>query len=98
MIAQLSVTRSTDVIAHLKSIFARHGIPEILMSDNGSQFSGAFTSFATLYGFSHITSSPRFPQSNGEVEGAVSFPPNPLPSFYPPPSLPSFLPPSPPSF
>ena len=37
-IAQLSHTRSTDVIVHLKSIFARHGIPEVLVSDNGPHF------------------------------------------------------------
>lgn len=52
--------------------FARHGIPDVLMSDNGPQFSGqAFTSFAALYSFKHVTSSPRFPQSNGEAEWAV---------------------------
>ncbi|XP_034540201.1 uncharacterized protein LOC117832662 [Notolabrus celidotus] len=63
---------SADVITHLKSIFARHGIPEVMMSDNGPQFSGqVFASFAALYGFKHVTSSPRFPQSNGEAERAV---------------------------
>lgn len=42
------------------------------MSDNGPQFSGqAFATFAALYGFKHITSSPKFPQSNGEAERAV---------------------------
>ena len=71
-IAQLSHTKSTDIIVHVKSIFARHGIPEVLISDNGPQFSGqAFTLFAATYGFRHITSSPRFPQSNGEAERAV---------------------------
>lgn len=62
-IAQLSHTRST---------FACHGILEVLMSDNGPQFSGqAFTSLAASYGFRHITSSPKFPSSNGEAERAV---------------------------
>lgn len=71
-IAPLSHTKSMDIIVPLKSIFARHGIPEVLMSDNGPQFSGlAFTSFADLFGFRHITSSLRFPQSNGEAERAV---------------------------
>lgn len=71
-IAQLSPTRSTDVIVHLKSIFARHGIPETFVSDNGPQFSGAaMKGFASDYGFVHVTSSPKFPQSNGEAERAV---------------------------
>ncbi|KAJ8377185.1 hypothetical protein SKAU_G00077650 [Synaphobranchus kaupii] len=71
-IALLTPTRSTDVITHLKSIFARHGIPETVVTDNGPQFSGmAFAAFAESYGFGHITSSPRYPQSNGEAERAV---------------------------
>lgn len=71
-IALLDRTKGKDVINHLKSIFARHGIPETLMSDNGPQFSGqAFDSFATAYGFRHMTSSPKYPQSNGEAERAV---------------------------
>ncbi len=48
-IAQLTPTRSTDVIVHIKSIFARHGVPETLVTDNGPQFSGH--SFASSYGF-----------------------------------------------
>lgn len=57
---------------HLKSMFAHHGIPEVLLTDNGPQFSGSHvTAFAAQYGFQHTTSSPKFPQSNGEVERAV---------------------------
>lgn len=64
--------RSDDVIVHLKSMFSGHGIPEILFSDNGPQFSRQmFASVAADYGFSHITSSPRFVQSNGEAECQV---------------------------
>jgi len=60
------------VIAALKSVFARHGIPETLRSDNGPQYpSEEFTRFASSYGFFHITSSPRYPQSNGQVERMV---------------------------
>uniref|UniRef100_A0A8C7WMF3 Gypsy retrotransposon integrase-like protein 1 n=2 Tax=Oryzias sinensis TaxID=183150 RepID=A0A8C7WMF3_9TELE len=71
-IALLSTTKSANVIHHLKSIFARHGIPEQLVTDNGPQFSGAvFAEFAQSYGFHHITSSPKHPQSNGEAERAV---------------------------
>ena len=49
--------------------FARHGVPEVVMSDNGPQFScGEFREFAQRWDFEHVMSSPRYPQSNGQVE------------------------------
>ena len=69
---KLSSTTSLGVINHLKSIFARHGIPEIIVSDNGPQYASAqFDQFTQEYGIHHITSSPRYPQANGEAERAV---------------------------
>ena len=71
-IAKLTTTSSNDIIRHLKSIFARHGIPESVMSDNSPQYSAsAFSDFAKEYGFTHTTSSQRYPQSNGAAEQAV---------------------------
>ena len=65
-------TKSHEVIRALKAIFARHGIPGEVRSDNGSQYASAeLTSFAKEWDFKHTTSSPCFPQSNGEVERAV---------------------------
>ncbi|XP_041372842.1 uncharacterized protein K02A2.6-like [Gigantopelta aegis] len=67
-----SSTSSETVISHCKSIFARHGIPEVVHQDNGPQFSSnKFTRFATDYGFTHETSSPHYPQVNGKVERAI---------------------------
>ena len=71
-ISKWSRTTAEDIISHTKSIFARHGIPEVVYSDNGPQFSSdAYKLFALEYQFTHTTSSPYFPQSNGEAERAV---------------------------
>ena len=68
----LAALSSCDVIEHMKSHFARHGIPELLTSDNGPQYaSEKFRKFAGAYSFQHVTSSPRYPQSNGAAERAV---------------------------
>uniref|UniRef100_A0A4W5KKQ3 Integrase catalytic domain-containing protein n=1 Tax=Hucho hucho TaxID=62062 RepID=A0A4W5KKQ3_9TELE len=57
--AQCSTCTSKTVIRKLKTHFARYGIPDILYSDNGPQYSSdEFRSF-------------RYPQSNGKVESAV---------------------------
>ena len=62
-------TSSLAVIEALKAIFTRHGIPAELRSDNGPQYhSDEFAQFVQDWGFSHTTSSPRFPPSNGEAE------------------------------
>ena len=71
-IALLKGTSAEEVIKHTKSIFARHGIPELVISDNGPQYSSeAYTQFASEYQFKHVTSSPYHPQGNGEAERAV---------------------------
>ena len=48
-----------------------HGIPEIVVSDNGLQYSSE--GFANLheYQFEHVTSSSHHPQYNGEAEHTV---------------------------
>ena len=65
-------TSSYPVICALKSILARHGVPDVLVSDNGPQYaSQAFKQFTKDWDFVHVTSSPYFPQSNGQSESAV---------------------------
>ena len=62
-------TNSTTVIGKLKGIFSRFGIPEKVLSDNGPQYtSHEFDTFAKQWDFDHVTSSPRYPLSNGLAE------------------------------
>ena len=71
-IVKMNSTTSACTIAALKNNFARHGIPEIVRSDNEPQYSSQkFAAFAKSYHFQHKTSSPLFPQSNGQVERVV---------------------------
>ena len=63
---------SRTVFEKLKVQFSRHGIPEIVIPENGPQYASTeFAKFASDWHFQHITSSPRNPQSNGMVESAV---------------------------
>ena len=63
---------NTSCIEYLKAICAVHGIPERLYTDNAKYFvSNEFHNFAIEWEFTHITSSPRYPQSNGFIERMV---------------------------
>ena len=65
-------SNATKVVLLLKEMFSEHGIPEILCSDNGPQYTSAqFADFCTSWGITHETSSPHYPQSNGFAEVCV---------------------------
>ncbi|UYV82469.1 hypothetical protein LAZ67_21002319, partial [Cordylochernes scorpioides] len=74
-ISLLQNLTAQEVISRLKSIFARHGTPETVRSDNGPQFQkvlgSEFSKFSKEWSFKHITSSPKFPQSNGFIEAII---------------------------
>ena len=42
-----------------------------MRSDNGPPFQGYYRLFAEEYGFSHVTTSPNYPRSNGFIESQV---------------------------
>lgn len=59
-------------IQHLRVLFAQFGVPEVIVSDNGSQFVAAeFQSFCRMNGIRHIQIAPYHPSSNGLAERAV---------------------------
>lgn len=57
----LSDKTAASIITCLKSVFARHGIPQELVSDNMPFASQEFQTFAMDRGFLTITSSPKYP-------------------------------------
>lgn len=71
-VMKLQCLRSEEIISKMKRIFVRHGIAISVCTDNGPEFSSIlFNQFAKEWNFQHITSSPRYPQSNGQVERAI---------------------------
>ncbi|XP_048751585.2 uncharacterized protein K02A2.6-like [Ostrea edulis] len=66
-VVEVKSPSTTSMLEAMKSVFACHGIPRQLRSDNGPQF----TSICRVYDIEHNTSSPNFQSSNGEAERAV---------------------------
>ena len=63
---------STGTIRKLRQMFATHGTPETMVSDNGSIFtSKEFQQFVKLNGINHVTTAPYHPASIGLAERAV---------------------------
>ena len=62
-----------SVIQVMKRKFARHGIPDECVTDNGPQFvSHEYARFAREYGFTSIKLSPYHSRGNGKAESAVT--------------------------
>ena len=63
---------SEKTIEKLRPIFATHGLPQKVVTDNGPSFtSKEFKTFMSENGISHITTAPYHPSSNGLAERAV---------------------------
>ena len=71
-VKRLTTTTSAAVISSLRAMFRVHGIPEIVTSDNGPQYtSQEFADIAAYWGFKHETTNPYMSQENGMAERAV---------------------------
>lgn len=63
---------SATTIEQFRSIFATHGLPELLVTDNGATFtSSECKEFLALNGIRHVTSAPYHPATNGQAERSV---------------------------
>ena len=66
----LTSTAIKPVRKKFKKIFATHGVPDTLQTDNGPPFnSEEFQNFAQESGFHHKKITPRHPKAQGQVEG-----------------------------
>ena len=67
-----NLATSTVVMQELRTTFTRFGLPETIVTDNGTCFiSSEFEEFLQKNGIRHITSAPYHPASNGLAEWAV---------------------------
>lgn len=71
-LAELTDLSSATLIKQIKPIFATHGTPATLITDNGTNYtSKEFKDFTKEWDIHHVTSSPHHHQSNGKSEAAV---------------------------
>ena len=69
----MNMTTSSETVRKLQEVFGRFGVPEILVSDNGTAFTSAdFSDFCKQNIILHLWSSPFHPQSNGQAERFVN--------------------------
>jgi len=67
-----SAATSYNTIEHLQTLFAAHGLPAVIVSDNGTTFTSAeFAEFTKKNGIRHIKVFPYHLSSNGLAERAV---------------------------
>ena len=65
----LRTVTARTIISNLTEVFTRCGFPVVLISDNGTQFTGSvFQKWLKHHGIKHVKSSPYHPQGNRVVE------------------------------
>jgi transposase InsO family protein len=73
-VRRLKTETSRELIDYLEELFGCYGKPTKFYSDNGGNYaSQLFKDFMQEWEVKHITSSPRYPQSNGVAERTVGY-------------------------
>ncbi|XP_064475862.1 uncharacterized protein K02A2.6-like [Ornithodoros turicata] len=68
----MAATTATKTIDAMKDIVVQHGLPQVLVTDNGPPFtSQQFTAFLAELGVHHVRTPPYHPKSNGQAENFV---------------------------
>lgn len=63
---------SKETIIKLQQLFSRFGVPDVLVSDNCTQFtSPIFPDFCNRFGVKHVRPPPYHAQPNGQAERYV---------------------------
>ncbi|XP_064469965.1 uncharacterized protein K02A2.6-like [Ornithodoros turicata] len=71
-VTQVSSLSATELIKHLRRMFATHGLPEVIVTDNGTSFASAeMRGFTKLNGIQHVFTPVYHPASNGSAERMV---------------------------
>ena len=66
----MNKTTAFHTIRAFEKVFARHGLPDTIKSDNGSPFqSKDVKDYLTTQGIHHHRVTPLWPKANGKVEG-----------------------------
>ena len=69
---KLGSTTSRVLVQEIKAVLAELGVPNVIVSDGGPQYTSAeFKDFTKQWQVEHRVSSPRNPQSNGMAERCV---------------------------
>ena len=72
VLCKLDSTTSRVLVQEMKAVFVELGVPNVIVSDGGPQYTSAeFKDFIKQWQIEHTVSSPRNPKSNGMAERCV---------------------------
>ncbi|XP_026536196.1 uncharacterized protein K02A2.6-like, partial [Notechis scutatus] len=73
-VSNMRTTTTEAVTKELSKLFATHGLPDVLVSNNGPQFTSLeFKKFLVEWGIRHALTAPAHPAANGRAERMVQF-------------------------